>query len=218
MSSTVSLYNILESELVKAGLDPWFNKETNQLIKHGGSDAIIYRLASFDDDSYKVVNKAIFAGVTTGNDEADRYFKHMFVTRFMLREIKFQTLDIFRAKATSLLLSDSQYINQLFTKYDQLVNGTATGNTKANSNSNGSKEERSANSTLPQDNTGLDLNNDVVDYADDTRYLKEKHQDESNSNQDSFNEKVDVNNLLALRNEWEKVLNKYDYELFRQIW
>lgn len=218
MATTTTLYNILESKLNRMGYNNVFDPKTNQIVSAGNERSIPYQLAKFTDEAYKAVNEEIFAGYILGSKEADRYFKNLFVGRNLLKEIKFQTLDMFRAKATSLLASNDQYISETYDLFDDLVKGTSTSKTTHEETTGKTHRNRNADSSLPQDNTELDLNNDIVNYADSTFYEKGSENGNANSEDNTISQTVDIDRLRKLKNIYNELLNEWEPKLFLQVY
>lgn len=242
MATTTTLFNILNSKLARMGFDGIFDEKTQQFITTDSKNFTTYQFAEFTDLAYKATTEELFASIILKNADADRYFKQVFINRFLLREIKFQTLDMFRSKLVSMYISDSQYITSLYSYYDDLLKGTTTGvshgtsDTTGNTNSTGTnkqggtRSERSATRDLPQDLPDLDLNNDTIDFPSSTDARKEKTTSDTdttnntNTKSDTVTQNntesqtISVDNLIKLRSLYDDLLKKYERSLFLNIW
>ena len=99
MKTTTTLEEILRNEASKYhGWDDIFNNENGQLIRYGATDALIYQVAQYSDMVADLCNHAFFSSYTLSDKDADKFFKKMFVNRFLIREIGFQTVDIYRTR------------------------------------------------------------------------------------------------------------------------
>lgn len=214
MITTTSLLRILKAKAYRSGHDDIFDKKANQIIRQGGDNALIIQLAKYTDFADTLVTSELFAGERLKVVEADKYFKKIFVNKFINREIKYQTLDLFRNQLISLYFSNEDYICYLYENYKNLMENKTT--TNSNSTNNRTNNSRSAHSDLPQDNTGLDLNNDVVDYANYTDYSKTREKGDGTN--DSVQTRPSVENLEKLNLLWSKKLEEFDKKLFLAIW
>lgn len=215
---TTTLYDILDAKFNRMGYNNIRDPETGRMITHGNENSTPYQLARFSDVAYQAVNEEIFAGYVLQSVEADRYFKHLFIDRFLHRQIKFQTLDIFRAKATSLLASNDQYISELYDNFADLVRETGTSQSKSSSNSGKTNRERSADVDLPQDNTDLDLNDDTVEYANETHYRKGSEEGNTTGNEETTTQRVSIGNLKQMKDLFNELLDEMEPQLFMAFW
>lgn len=216
MKVTTTIYEIIQSEYWASGNDEFFNKDTNQLITQGDKNALINKIYKFDKDGdvYKICERYLFGEFDLTSPQADYYFKRMLITRFLNREIAFQTVDLFRNRMVSMLMANDQYLSNIYDNFYNIFSGGSSGTNSA-SGSNVYKD-RSADATLPQDKTGVDLNDDTVPYADTTHYDNNKQDTTQNGRHDSVAFSASV--LAQLDNIYNKKLNEFDAELFLQVW
>ena len=214
MKTTTTLEEILRNEASKYhGWDDIFNNENGQLIRYGATDALIYQVAQYSDMVADLCNHAFFSSYTLSDKDADKFFKKMFVNRFLIREIGFQTVDIFRTRLIGLLLQYEQYIVNTYKNYEKMFSGHSESTT--DQKGQGLNKQRYAHVSLPQNNVNIDLNNDIAEYADINDLTNNSNDNKSNSKTTSDKFSPDV--LRILENAYQKVLDVFDVELFLQV-
>lgn len=215
MKTTTTLEEILRNEASKyQDWDDLFNNKSGHLIRYGETDALIYQVAQYSDMVADLCNHAFFSGYKLSNEEADKFFKKMFVNRFLIREIGFQTVDIFRTRLIGLLLQYEQYIVNTYTNYNKMFSGQA--DTTTDNTSEGINKQRYAHVSLPQNNVNIDLNNDIADYADTNDLTNNSSNNQSQSRTSSTKFSPDV--LRKLENVYQRVLDDFDVKLFLQVY
>lgn len=211
MKTTTTVEEILRNEASKyQDWDDIFNNKSGQLIRYGGTDALIYQVAQYSEMVSDLCNHALFSGYKMADESADRFFKRMFVNRFLIREIGFQTVDIFRTRLLGLMLQYEQYIVNTYTSYDKLFRRHSESSTDQQSAA--MNKDRYAHVSLPQNNVNIDLNNDIAEYAD-TNDLRNNSND-SNSNSKSISDSFGPEVLRQLENVYQRVLDDFDRKLF----
>ena len=212
MKTTTTLLDLITAQASIDGYDAFFNPETNQLRENG--DSLLTQIAEYTPFIQNVTNKVIFSGFNLSDKSTDNFFKQVFLNRFVNREIKFQTVDLFRSKLVNLMLTNNQWFCDTFKNFDDMFNGVSRSSQNAGQDQSG--ESRTAMSTLPQDNTELSLDDDNVAYADNTDYNKNKNHQTSHQSNNSFVANPSV--VKQLDNVFNKKLDEFDRQLFLQIW
>lgn len=214
MKTTTTLEDILRNEASKyKDWDDIFNNKDGQLIRYGATNALIYQVATYTDMVSDLCNHAFFSGYTLSDQKADRFFKKMFVNRFLHREIGFQTVDIFRTRLIALLMQYEQYIVNTYQNYDKMFSGH--GETTTKQNAEGLNKQRYAHVSLPQNNVNIDLNNDIAEYADINDLTNNSSNNSNNSN--TVTDKFSPDVLSKLENVYQRLLNDFDRKLFLQV-
>lgn len=214
MKTTTTLEEILRNEASKYhDWDDIFNNENGQLIRYGATDALIYQVSQYSDMVADLCNHAFFSSYTLSDKDADKFFKKMFVNRFLIREIGFQTVDIFRTRLIGLLLQYEQYIVNTYKNYEKMFSGHSESTT--DQKGQGLNKQRYAHVSLPQNNVNIDLNNDIAEYADINDLTNNSNDNKSNSKTTSDKFSPDV--LRKLENVYQRVLDDFDVKLFLQV-
>ena len=262
---TTTLMEILQSELQNRGYNEFVNK--GHLTFNDSEFAFIQKILRFDDDVHNIVNRTFFKGFKFNDERIDRYFKEAFVTRFLDREINRQTVEAFASQVLYVTLTREDYIFTVFgsemQKYleqhtenlseDRGIgqeNSTEQGQSKErqqqkthdNYEDNNTNDRREANSTLPQSEVNINVDNTVLDYADTNDISREKGhaegtkdgtldninngetdtkrntQSENTSNHEALNKTYLIDNLKQIEDMREKIFEAYDKKCFLHIW
>lgn len=214
MKTTTTILDIINAKAHREGYNEFFDRERFQLRKTDDKTNLMYQVACYTDFIRNITNEEIFGEFSLSDQDADCYFKHMFLNKFIDREIKYQTLDVFRNKLVSLMLINNQWICDTYKYFDDMFNGVTRGSTNTNGTSH--SDGRGANATLPQDQTSLDLNSNEVPFADETTYNRG---DGRTTNHTTTNATVNSPSVIGQMDDvFEKKLNEFDAQLFLQIW
>lgn len=258
---TTTLMEIIQSELQNNGFNEFVNN--GKLTFNNQYYAFIQKVLYFDDDVKDIVDKIIFKGFRFNDERIDRYFKEAFTTRFLDREIGRQTVEAFASLVLYETIIREDYIftvfgNELY-KYlenhvdfnsDEIQNQISEENQNDTSNetydentfSKGTSisDDREATSTLPQSEMNMNVDNDVLTFADDNTITKNKttttDDDEkfgirdttgntkrngtqdTTGNQKSLQKTYLMENLEKLYTTRERIFNDFDKKCFLHIW
>lgn len=258
---TTTLMEIIQSELQRNGFNEFVNN--GELTFDNQEFAFIQKVLRFDDDVKKIVDETFFKGFRFNDERIDRYFKQAFTTRFLDREINRQTVEAFASLVLYECIIREDYIytvfgNELY-KYlenhvdfnsDEIQNQineetkddtqNETYNNTSKSNGSSVSDDREATTSLPQSEMNINVDNDVLTFADDNTITKNKttNEDEtdSNSNRDtkgntktngtqdttgnqkSLQKTYIMENLEKLYTMRERIFNDFDKKCFLHIW
>lgn len=212
MKTTTSLMEYLQSELINAGHNEFFND--NQLTFFDDEYAFIYKIMAYDEDVENIVNRRIFHGFKLEDPTADKLFKRGFVSRFLDREFGRQTVEAFASKviSTSIALKDYMDVSFVHAK-DYMISGTDNTTTQ---DSTDVKDHRYLNSNLPQDMFNMNLNDDIMKTANENTISKDKDKYDSTTNQTGKN--YDINKLNETFYMIERIYLEYDKKCFLHVW
>lgn len=258
---TTTLMEIIQSELQRDGFNEFVND--GKLTFNNQSYQFIQKVLHFDDDVKKIVDDIIFKGFSFSDERIDRYFKQSFTTRFLDREIGRQTVEAFASLVLYETLIREEYIFTVFGdelyKYlenhvdfnsDEIqnqINEETKDDTQNETYDNTSKtngtnvsDYREATTSLPQSEMNMNVDNDVLTFADDNTINKNKttNEDETdnNSNRDtkgntktngtqdttgnqkSLQKTYLMENLEKLYSIRERLFHDYDKKCFLHIW
>jgi len=252
---------IIQSELQNNGFNEFVNN--GKLTFNNEDYAFIQKVLRFDDDVKKIVDNTFFKGFKFNDERIDRYFKEGFTTRFLDREIGRQTVEAFASLVLYETIIREDYIFTVFGselyKYlenhvdfnvdeienqiseentDEVSNETSNNNTSSNGKS--VSDDREATSSLPQSEMNINVDNDVLTFADDNTISKNKttNEDETDinserdttgntktngtqdttGNQKSLQKTYLMENLEKLYTTRERIFNDYDKKCFLHIW
>lgn len=198
MIMTVTLFDYLSSELEKSGHDEF--KTCDELTGFNPKKSNMTRLIIYDELVQKVCNDTLFYGFELENKDHDTEFKKNIVARFLNREIKFQTVDIFRAMLLAKLYSYKRKLDTFYNDYEKIL--TSQGNTHGTSEAIGTSDSasestgnsRSALSTTPQNEINLDLEKPYMNYADNNNINLNKTDSNTKNNTKNDNESKNQSN------------------------
>lgn len=207
MKITTTIYEILESEFRKAGMNEFFDCKTDTIDLTGKSLSFMFAIQDYTNPKViAVVNESLFGNVKLSDTKFDNYFKRAYINRFLDRQIMFQTLDLYRSKNISYFLTQKEFLDKLFADLDKYLQSNTTGK------SNNVHKYRSAFQDLPQSQVNLMLDSDVMYTA--TNNTVTNQSNETNSDSGQFN----LDTLLKYRQIMEQILNEFDRKCFMQIY
>ncbi|MCO6560234.1 MAG: hypothetical protein J6574_03900 [Gilliamella sp.] len=223
--TTTTLIEILETTAFDYGFDKVFSKETNQILKGDEDVALQVQIVQYSPFIQNLSNREIFGGYFLKSQGANKKFKQMFINRFLQYEIAFQTVDLFRNNCAAMLAQNDQYISSIYENFEKYASGYNDTNTTKNENENdvdnNIRKVNSAVISTPQDNPLVDLNNDIVDYADGSSRANEKTSNNKdinkNANEQTTSTNFNPDVLQKLDNLYSDKLNEFENALFLKI-
>lgn len=228
---TTNLYNIIESELQKKGLNEFFNE--GKITAFDKNFSLYHKMLAYDEDVSGIVTGVLFNGFTF-SAEVDTLFKKMFTQRFLNREINRQMVEDFTGKLLYTTFAYQTYIETVFTDLIAYANNESI-TTQNNVNHNVSvnvadgttiSDGRQLESDLPQDNINLDVDNTILDYGNRNSISRNKNKnDQTNTNTSDGTQNntnvASVKNLEVLIKSsgvLDELFNIYDKACFLQTW
>src|SRR5215469_15591229 len=176
---TTTLMEIIQTQAPTSDLYTTVNGY-KQLI-YGSTNwksSVISKVALYDSDIQFIVNDYLFMGLTLDDPTYDYIFKKQWVNEFINREIKWQTVNLFRNRLVAQFLKDELTVNVIYKNLTyfisdyETVSGTNQGSTITTGTDNSTTSldtktnERGATATLPQSSVNLDVANTVLQFAD----------------------------------------------------
>lgn len=205
--------NILQSELINSGFNE-FDLKDNQLTFFDDDHVFIKKILNYDEDVEKIVNLKFFFNLKLDDPENDKRFKKHFINRFFNNRPCYQTLEAFASQVVYIFLNNIDFLNEYYQNIDKYFQGKTesedTGNTETIS------DNRTATATLPQSEVNINVDNTILDYADDNTIMRSKDVNIQDNKNDS--KKFDINTLLDSRNILENVFNQFEEHCFLKTW
>lgn len=212
MKTTVTLYEYISSELVRNGYNEFL--EGNQIISREHKKTIMYKFIAFDDDVYNIVNDRIFIDFKLNDEIADKKFKRNFCNRFLDAEIKTQTIETHASKVLYTCLENEVFLNEVYTNLIDYINDLSVNDTMNGSNT--VSDNRSASSDLPSNEVNTNVDNLELIEATNNNISRYKTTTDGDSN--SKTKKMNIENLLKVRNLLEDLFKTFDKNCFLQTW
>ena len=218
MKTTTRLYDIIYTTYNKLYGD--FVRD-NQIVYFNKELEFSHKVVDYDDEVKTVCRNTIFYGLDFIDGPARLSFEQEFLTRFLTRTIKFQTYATFNWKLASYLRGVKDVIIDYYDNSELYFRGYSTSNASGDSSSEGETLSRDNNLavSLPQDNTGLSLDQDVYDYADTTAHSKSKASNKTYQGTNQSNEEIsfDMDRLSKFKDFHDNLFNELDRLLFSQM-
>jgi len=213
MKITTRIIDILQSELINSGKNEFYNEGQLTFFNNSEDFSFIQKAIKYDTDIEEIVNKKFFRNVTLDMPTSDKKFKRMFINKFLDREIGYQTLESFSAKITYFLLAHLDYINHLFDNLDDYILGQS--NTRTDGQGNSITDNRNAHSELPQDEININVDNTILNYANNNTINRNKRVSDDTSNTKS--ERHSLDELLKTKSLIDDLFEEMDRRYFLQV-
>ena len=223
--STFTLYDVIKSELIKLGHDE-FVDDLGNWVFFDKEHQFIQKILRYDDVIHEVITLTFFHGLRLADETHDKHFKRAWITKFYNRNVNKQTLEDFSSQVIHVFLMNEQTVNHLYENVDNYLTGLqTTENDSKNTSDNTSEsfsDSRNANQSQAQNIVDLDVDNHILDYADD--FSVNRNQNNSDSLTENVSESThtqknyDLEKIELFANLLELVMMKFDRKCFSQIW
>ena len=218
MKTTSRLYDIIYTTYNNIYGDFLRN---HQIIYYDPKLQFSHKVVDYDDEVKTVCRNTIFYGLDFLDETARERFEQEFLTRFLSRTIKFQTYENFNWKLVAYIRGVKDIITDYYINANKYLQGYSLSNATGNSNSQGETLSRDNNLaiSLPQDNTGMSLDQDVYDYADTTAHSKSRANNKTYQGTNQSNEEIsfDMDRLSKFKDFHDNLFNELDRLLFSQM-
>ena len=258
--TTTTLYKIVQSELYALGHDNEIVDKEGNLVFFDNDFQVMTKVMSYDND-VKGIMDHIFNGLQLTDPAHDQHFKQTFFYRFINREINRQTVESFMFELISTFLTNQDYINRIYNDMEKYILGYSETNQDNNQDSNDLKtsnsknnssniseststgktttDNRQARSELPQSNINLDVNNTIMQSANENDISRNKqnndqtntdeqtsineteNQDQSESHSsgesNSISKTYQLDQLFKTNNVLDRIMNEFDKKCFMQF-
>ena len=214
--TTTNLYYIIQAELKNNGYNEFLSKNKNQLTFFDPERRILSTILKYEDNEViSACRNTIFYGLSILMKNRSRFEKE-FINHFMLRNVKYQTYEVSRLYLTSFCLENLEMINAIYEAEKFILSQSENQN---NSVSNGQNVSKSASlyTDLPQDNTGIDLNTESMDFATNKNLSKSSNNGQSNSTSNGLSKTYNIDSLTKVYLFKAQLFNDLDKLLFSQI-
>ena len=216
MKTTSTIMYMLKSELINAGKNEFYGKD--QLRFFDDDYSFIQKALKYDDDIAKITNRMFFHGFKLDDDKADKVFKQAFITRFLNRQIAFQTVEVFAGRLMSYCFNQQVYMNEIYAKLADFINDKAESTTKSVNDDTRTTDNRALYSDLPQDQINLNVDDTVLNYGNENDISRQKQEGNATGTTTTNNSKADIDSLAKANMLAENIMNDIDRLCFLQIW
>lgn len=211
---TVKLYSILTSLIDNTDIETNFTNKFNQLYHNNPNYNISRMISNYQEDGNELtylVQYYLTYGLQFLGDNRKRFEKEL-LSKFYNRKIKVQTIDLWNNLLVGFVSEHQDVIKNMY-EIDKWLKGQS--NTRTTSDSQGENRTNNINSSQPQTQTNITLNQDSIDYADDLSINKGKS---TNSNVSTYqSENHDLKTLIDYQKITNEFWNKLDLALFSQV-
>ena len=211
---TVKLYSILTSLIDNADIETNFTNNFNKLYHNNPNYNISRMISNYQEDGNELtylVQYYLSYGLEFLGDNRKRFEKEL-LSKFYNRKIKVQTIDLWNNLLVGFVSEHQDVIKNMY-ETDKWLKGQS--NTRTTSDSQGENRTNNINSSQPQTQTNISLNQDSIDYADDLSINKGKS---TNSNVSTYqSENHDLKTLIDYQKITNEFWNKLDLALFSQV-
>ena len=211
---TVKLYNILTSLIDNTDIETNFTNKFNQLYYNNPNYNISRMISNYQEEGNELtylVQYYLTYGLQFLGDNRKRFEKEL-LSKFYNRKIKVQTIDLWNNLLVGFVSEHQDVIKNMY-EIDKWLKGQS--NTRTTSDSQSENRTNNINSSQPQTQTNITLNQDSIDYADDLSINKGKS---FNSNVSTYqSESHDLNTLIDYQKITNEFWNKLDLALFSQV-
>lgn len=211
---TVKLYSILTSLIDNSDIETHFTNKFNQLYHNNPNYNISRMISNYQEDGNELtylVQYYLTYGLQFLGDNRKRFEKEL-LSKFYNRKIKVQTIDLWNNLLVGFVSEHQDVIKNMY-EIDKWLKGQS--NTITTSDSQGENRTNNINSSQPQTQTNITLNQDSIDYADDLSINKGKS---TNSNVSTYlSENYDLKTLTDYQKITNEFWNKLDLALFSQV-
>lgn len=211
---TVKLYSILTSLIDNTDIETHFTNKFNQLYHNNPNYNISRMISNYQEEGNELtylVQYYLTYGLQFLGDNRKRFEKEL-LSKFYNRKIKVQTIDLWNNLLVGFVSEHQDVIKNMY-EIDKWLKGQS--NTRTTSDSQGENRTNNINSSQPQTQTNITLNQDSIDYADDLSINKGKS---TNSNVSTYqSENHDLKTLIDYQKITNEFWNKLDLALFSQV-
>lgn len=225
---TVTLFNIIRSELINRGHNEFVN-EQGELVFFNKDYQFTNKILSYDHDVSTIVND-LFMEHSLNYPEYDTHFKKTFLLHFVNRRINRQTIEAFQMELLSTFFTNEHFINTIYEDIEKFIIGESLNNqtnkqkSKQESEGGSISDNRQAYSELPQTDVQLDVDNTVMYGASDNTISRNKQRNNQITDNESSGEVIGtsksykLDELLKSSGLLDEVFKMFDKKCFMQVW
>ena len=205
---------IIQSELIKQGIDEVYSPDGNKLIVFDDNNGFIEYCLWYTDEVKEITNTVFFKGVKL--ETGDDLFKRAFLNRFLSYEIGYQTMERFSSVLLSCVMKWLPQLNVFFSDLDKYLQAYAE--SQGDTKSEGTHDNRMLESTLPQSDVNLDVFDDELTYGDNNSIAKQRDKNQSTDNKQSRQYSFDTLERFLNNQFLENCFRDIERKCFMKVW
>lgn len=217
--TTIKLNDYIRSELRKQGFNEIKN-ESGELVYFDKDSQFMTKILTYDEDVAQIMDR-LFQFHQLDNPTSDYHFKKTFLLRFANREINRQTIDSFQYQLIATFLNQQKALNHLYAEIDSYFTGSTESTQENHQTTDGNtlNDSRNASQDLAQDEVNLDLDNTVMNYANDTSVTRSKQENQQTNQGNTHNEtkQYQMDNFIQSSQVFEQIFQLFDKKCFMQF-
>lgn len=214
--TTTTLLYIIQSELLNMGYNEFLSADGNQITVFDNNQRIMSIVTKYENPSIiSACRNTIFYGIDFLTANRQR-FERDFLNTFLNRPIKYQTFEAMRSSLVGYLSTNLEVITNIY-QAELFIQGRTNSNSSGENVSETTGRNNNLFSDLPQNNTGIDLNRDGMDYATNTTISKSKSDSTGTSHNTSNSSSFNIDNLDKVYQFKKRLFDELDTLLFSQI-
>lgn len=218
--TTTTIYEIIKSEWINNGNNEFVND--GRLTFYNRDFNVTSKIINFDKDIEEIVSHMFFYNAKLNTTSSDKLFKKAWLQRFMDREIMYQTVERFSAQNVYVFQTYETFLNKYYDDLDKYLHGEFESDSKGKDTGKGDEKSdtRFLESSLPQNEINLNVDNTELAYGDTNNLTRQKSQssnESSNENNTKTNQR-NLDDLLKITNLLEPIYNEFDSQCFLQVW
>lgn len=214
--TTTTLFYIIQSELLNNGYNEYLSQNHNQITVFDNERRIMSSITKYTNpEIISACENTIFYGLDLLTSNRLR-FERDFLNTFLNSVIKYQTFEHFRSVLVGYLSTNLEVLTSIY-QAELFIQGRTNTSTNGENTSETTGRNNNLFADLPQNNTGIDLNREGMDYATNTTISKSKSDSSGTNHTTTNNLSYNIDNLDKVYQFKKKIFDELDTLLFSQI-
>lgn len=214
--TTTTLFYIIQSELLNNGYNEYLSQNHNQITVFNNERRIMSSITKYTNpEIISACENTIFYGLDLLTSNRLR-FERDFLNTFLNRVIKYQTFEHFRSVFVGYLSTNLEVLTSIY-QAELFIQGRTNTSTNGENTSETTGRNNNLFADLPQNNTGIDLNREGMDYATNTTISKSKSDSSGTNHTTTNNLSYNIDNLANVYQFKKQIFDDLDTLLFSQI-
>lgn len=220
MMVTTTLFNVLQAELIKKGLNE-FENDVGEFVFFNKDYQFMQKIIAYDADVSEIMDQ-LFYGLQLATVESDTHFKKNFLLRFINRQINRQTIEAFQMELMNTFLTNEAFINRVYQDLEKYVTNQSIADQRNNQVNDGTTttDNRQAFADLPQNTVNINVDDTVMTSASDNTISRNKQTNQQATDGTTTTESAtyQLDQLLKTNGIMEHIFTVFDSKCFLQVW